>query len=41
MNGREVDLNFDVGVILSVCYLNAGLPDVAICYHRFSQARKT
>lgn len=34
MNGREVDLNFDVGVILSACYLDAGLPDVTICYHR-------
>ncbi len=29
-----MDLNFDVGVILSACYLDAGLPDVTICYHR-------
>ena len=40
MNGREVDLNFDVGVILSVCYPDAGLPDVTIFYHRSLEGMK-
>jgi hypothetical protein len=34
MNGRVVDLNFDVGVILSACYRYAGLPDVTNGYLR-------
>ena len=35
MNGRVVDLNFDVGVILSAYYLGSGSPDVTIGYLRF------